>query len=29
MVEGLTVVSIEENRVELSGDGAHVWLNLR
>jgi hypothetical protein len=29
VVEGLTVVTIEENRVELSGEGAHVWLNLR
>jgi hypothetical protein len=29
MVEGMTVLKIEENRVELSGDGAHVWINLR
>lgn len=29
MVEGLTVLSIEENRVELEGDGVHVYLALK
>ena len=29
MVEGLTVDSIEENRVELSGEGVHVYLALK
>lgn len=29
IVEGLTVVSIEENRVELRGDGVHVFLSLK
>jgi len=29
IVDGLTVASIEEGRIELVGDGVHVYLNLR
>jgi hypothetical protein len=29
VVEGLTITSIEENRVELSGDGVTIHLTLR